>query len=259
MQTVSDSLATLDLWARRGAGTYASPSVGLSTLDPKTAVHPFGGCCKVCNAPLADAWKDCDQRDAENPDLWLFRGFLPVTCCEACMEVARKGDTSQSDAEWESRCPVEFRRPWEPAKADDRARVAATRWDARSGKGIVLHGASGSGKTRIMWQVARDVGRLGISWLWLDSLDYLDNLPPEALRVGVLFLDDLGNEPLTAQAETRLLKLIRSRCDWHRPMVVSTQHQGDSLAKRFREGASAQAVVRRLREFCEGIYVRATP
>ena len=121
---------------------------------------------------------------------------------------------------------------------------------------MVLHGISGAGKTRIMWAVARKVSELGLNWLWIDSLDYVDVVPKEALTVDVLFLDDLGNESLGQQAETRLLKLIRTRCDHHRPFVVTTQHGGDSLAKRFREGASAQAVVRRLREFCESVYVK---
>ena len=209
--------------------------------------HPWGGRCKVCDRELlAPLWRQIPGCE----------GWYPVNCCDACYDTAKAPGASRGEFEWQTKCPIEFKQAWDGSKGDDGAMRKACYFDPAQRKGMVLHGLSGTGKTRIMWIVAKKVAESGRSWLWIDSLDYVDALPKEALFVDVLFLDDFGNEPLQGQAETRLLKLIRSRCDHHRPIVLTTQHQGDSLSKRFREGASAQGVVRRLREFCDAVYVR---
>lgn len=243
------------LFPLTGNGTFDKPRFGRSTLDPDTSEHPTGGKCRVCGSQLETLWKNADQTRSDDREFWLFRGWMPIQCCEVC-HAKPSGVYSEAEALYLERCPIEFRIAWDAGKGDDGARVKALRFDPRLRKGMILHGASGAGKTRIAWLLAKSVGQMGLTWLWIDSLDYLDTLPTAAFKVDVLFLDDLGNEPLGSQSEVRLLKLIRSRCDWHKPIVATTQHQGDSLSKRFREGASAQAVVRRLREFCDGLYVK---
>ena len=210
--------------------------------------HPFDGQCKVCGKTIDEPlWRRIEG----------CRGWYPINCCDACYETAKAPGATRGEFEWQNKCPIEFKQEWDAGRGDDGAMRKALYFDATKRRGMVLHGMSGTGKTRIMWLVAKRVAESGRSWLWIDSLDYVDTLPKEAMFVDVLFLDDFGNEPLQGQSETRLLKLIRSRCDHHRPIVLTTQHQGESLSKRFREGASAQAVVRRLREFCDGVYVRS--
>jgi hypothetical protein len=239
----------------KGDGSFERPTWGLGELNPTPAKHPDGGVCRDCGKDLPDLWQNGDQKAEDGR--WLFRGWRPVTCCEECYAKRRSTTCSAGEAAWLKACPIEFRAPWSPEKADDAARVSAMKFEASQRKGMVIHGSSGAGKTRIAWLVAKKVAESGRTWLWVDSLDYVDTVPKEASFVDVLFLDDFGNEPLGQIAETRLLRLIKTRTEQHRPMVITTQHQGDTLSKRFRESATAQAVVRRLREFCDSVYVKA--
>jgi hypothetical protein len=245
-----------NFYAMDGDGTYERPSVGLSLLDPDTSEHPTKGTCKICDRELPlPHWRNCDQQAEDGR--WLFRGWLPVNCCDECMAKSESSAATRGEADWQERCPVDFKIAWNPDRSDDEARKRVMQWDAKVRKGLLIRGPSGFGKTRIAWLLAHKVALEGRRWLWLDSLDYVEAVPKDAERIDVLFLDDLGNEPLGQQAETRLLRLIKTRCENHRPLVITTQHTGDSLAKRFREGATAQAIIRRLREFCEDVQVHA--
>ena len=241
----------------KGDGTFERPTWGLGELDPTPVKHPGGGICMDCRKDLDDLWQNGDQKHEDGR--WLFRGFRPVTICETCYGKRKSATYSAGEAAWQKACPIEFKALWEADRGDDHARMAAMKFEPLQRKGMVIHGLSGAGKTRIAWLVARKVAESGRTWLWVDSLDYVDTVPKEAAFVDVLFLDDFGNEPLGQIAETRLLRLIKTRTEQHRPIVITTQHQGDSLSKRFRESATAQAVVRRLREFCDSVYVKARP
>lgn len=57
-------------------------------------------------------------------------------------------------------------------------------------------------------------------------------------------------------AEVRLLKLIRTRCDWHRPTIITTQFSGAKLAQKFSDSSTVEAVPRRLSQFCDQIEAR---
>lgn len=254
MQKASELLK--NFYHMSGNGTFESPSVGRSFLDPETSEHPTKGTCKMCDEPLPlPHWRSMDQQATDGR--WLFRGWLPVNCCEACAAKGGSEFATRGEADWQARCPLDFRAPWRPDLGDDEARRRVLGWNRASGKGIIVRGPSGVGKSRLAWLLARQVAIEGCAWMWLDSLDYVDCVPKEAEKVQLLFLDDLGNEPLGQQAETRLLRLIKTRCENHRPVVITTQHTGDSLSKRFREGATAAAIVRRLREFCDDVQVKA--
>jgi len=79
----------------------------------------------------------------------------------------------------------------------------------------------------------------------------MDGLHPDAHKVRVLAIDDVGNDKLTMNREVDFLRVIRNRCDWHQPMILTTQFRGADLANRFSEQSTAQAIVRRLREFSD--------
>lgn len=57
--------------------------------------------------------------------------------------------------------------------------------------------------------------------------------------------------------EQRLLKLLRTRANWHRHVVVTTQYVGADLVSRFKQEATGAAIVRRLRDpLCDSIHAR---
>lgn len=238
-----------------GDGSFEAPVFGILPYDPKTSQHPFDGLCKVCDAPLDQLWRSMDQKAEDGR--WLRRGYAPVNCCEPCYERAKLGDHAEANmAAWNARCPIEFRKPFSDTLGNNQVLVKVLAFNPRGGRGMVIHGATSTGKTRCAWALAKRLTEDSIRWLFLESVDYLDSLPSDALTVPILFLDDLGNDTLRGDREVRLLKLIRTRCQWHRPIVVTSQFSGEALCARFSEDATAQAIVRRLREFCDSVHAK---
>jgi hypothetical protein len=215
--------------------------------------HPNNGNCSQCGWELEQKWRNAEQYSADGR--LLAKGWWPVLCCDACYEKhkAGRGNSEENERIWNSLCPVEFRKPWDGRIGDDRllAKVLAFNYAAK--RGMMVHGASGRGKTRAVWQLLKRLLGERIEFLWLDPTDFEFGGPKEAERVQLLVLDDLGHTPLGQRQEAGLLRLISRRCDWHRPVIVTTQHTGDSLEGRFSEGTTAKAVIRRLREYCDGI------
>ena len=245
---VSDVAAwrTAEIWSN---GLETAP-IG---LENEIAAHPFGGQCKICSAKL------------ESP---MFRtihavlapGWHPVNCCDVCYASAKStGDNESGMIEsWMQRCPIEFRDDWDARKLPDDLLRRVMRFDPRLHKGMIIHGPSGTGKTRAVWRLLRRLSTESIAWVFAESLEILES----GFDVGgaefarVLVLDDLGNDDLRGPREVRLLKLLRTRANWHRPTIVTTQFDSAGLMKRFSETATAQAVIRRLRESCESVYAK---
>lgn len=182
-------------------------------------------------------------------------GFLPNVCCDACADrgiadLAAKERQAQ-DARFASLVPAEFLH-WDDAKGNKALQAAVNgRFSFTSRMGLVLHGPTGGCKTRLMWALVKRIAEQpeNFTWLFLDVFECsTKGFPAEADRVDFLFLDDLGNEPAGTKWETSLLHLIRRRCDWHKPIFVSTQLTGAQFQGRYFNGAAAAAILRRLRD-----------
>ena len=222
----------------------ASAITWLQGQPSNTGPHPFAGRCKLCEQPLDVLW-----RQIAHP---RTPGWFAVNCCEPCYNAAKTTADRSLDA-WLDTCPPEYRQPWDDAKASPTLLRSVLRFDVMARRGLLIVGQSGKAKTRAAWQLMRQLTMDGVPWHFATSLDLMEGLPAEAARAKVLVIDDLGNDPMHGNKEVALLKTIRQRCDWHMPFVVTTQFKGKDLAARFSERATAQAVVRRLREFCEVI------
>lgn len=224
----------------------------LGVEKPDDAKHPFGGMCKACMEAGRETRLDVLWRQLHAE---LAPGWFAVNCCDQCYEEAKSdAETLTKQREWwAEHCPVEFRDEWNPAKGSAKLLSRVLGFDPKRGRGLVIHGPTDTGKTRAVWRLLRKLAEEGHEWLFVEAIDLLDSIPERAFTVPVLVIDDLGNDALTAQKEVRLLKLLRKRCDWHRPFIVTTQFVGDSLEKRFTETATAKAVIRRLRKFCDDI------
>jgi len=223
----------------------------ISYADPDAQPHPFDGQCKKCGCELDHPWRQIDHPKAP--------GWYAVNACDRCYEATKtEGATEGTDKEaewWLNRCPPEFRRDWDNrlGSEDLFRRVMAFDLDRR--RGLLIVGRSGSGKTRAVWQLLRRLTEDSITWYFATALEVMEGLPAEAYKTKVLVIDDLGNDPLTMTKEVTLLKVIRQRVDWHQPLIVTTQFKGEELSSRFSERATAQAIVRRLREFCDPINI----
>jgi DNA replication protein DnaC len=135
---------------------------------------------------------------------------------------------------------------------------------AQLGKGVLLRGDSGKGKTRIMWRIMRlhfDAGKSIKSYTagaferacrdaagefeltdWFESLASAD----------CVFIDDLGKSPWSPATTSTFFDLLESRSSSGRPMYVTTNLSGDSLLRQLKlEKDIGEPMLRRLREFCE--------
>jgi hypothetical protein len=133
-------------------------------------------------------------------------------------------------------------------------------------EGLLLHGETGHGKTRAAWlllerhfikedrgfkafdavsfshAVAREFGTDGRAERWIDRL----------LTTDLLFLDDLGKCRLTERVQAELFGVIEGRMARCKPMLVTTNFVGETLAENLRDDVG-KAMVRRLRECCKMI------
>ena len=77
---------------------------------------------------------------------------------------------------------------------------------------------------------------------WYKSLIFAD----------VVLLDDLGKEKLTERCEVELFNLIEERSQHCRPVIVTTNANGQTLEDRFDDDRSGP-FLRRVREFCDSV------
>ena len=131
--------------------------------------------------------------------------------------------------------------------------------------GIILHGVTGKGKTRLMWAKVKQLSELGVGWQFWSARKLADTLSEswdkrqhEKIMVGlhrcpVLFLDDVGKERVTGRWETELFDMVNARTENARPTFISTNFQGGALVARYKDAEMAAALLRRLREFFQAV------
>jgi len=206
----------------------------------------------VCCAVLPDGRK-CE---AAIPPPWVIKCgsiMFPVVHCPECtrsyFEREARGDQLALEAELAWLVPPDFV-GWDNSKGNGKLRSAALKTlESNPGKGIVIHGETGTCKTRVMWEMVKFLVARGEKFLWRDAAELeAGGIDKECYFVRHLFIDDLGNEGKKPSFQPALLGLIRKRCDWHRPIYLSTQLDGAGFKKRFFESHAGQAVLRRLRD-----------
>lgn len=214
--------------------------------DPAKGKHPFGGRCKVCDCLLPDPlWRQIAGS----------RGWYPINCCEACYANSQ-GDTEtrrKQNEQWQRICPPAFRSDWDSRKGNEALIRRVRSYDHKTGRGLVIHGKSGTCKTRAAWHLTRQLMELGVGVTFVESIDMPDENMRDMMHAPVLVIDDLGNDKMNASREAVVLKVLRYRSNWGKPTIITTQFIGASLEDRFSDGHTAQAVIRRLREYCDDV------
>lgn len=133
-------------------------------------------------------------------------------------------------------------------------------------KGLILHGESGKGKTRLAWLLLRKIVLEhrktvecydGIKLAEKTQEAYKESQPDRLLNSlgtkDILFLDDLGKIKITQRVGEMLFGMVERRSQYMKPVIITTNFTGESLLKRFEDPETGIPFLRRVREFCESI------
>ncbi len=144
----------------------------------------------------------------------------------------------------------------------------AAGWKPGDKASLLLHGTTGTGKTRTAWLVfnALWLANFPDKAVWLPMrklemaiekgfddhkhgqvLDYFCNVP-------LLAFDDLGKERLTARMESDLFAIIDERTSNLRPTIITTNYNGTTLLDRFNNKETGEALLRRIREYYTAVH-----
>lgn len=233
---------------------YLDQMKGELSRDPENTFK--AGICRHCACSLGP-----EPEDKVIPMGAL--GFLPNTCCPACAEIGKerlKEEQRKGDEErLRGIVPTEFLH-WDELRGNNAALARAMgKLNVSLRRCMVIHGRTGSCKSRIAWEIIKKLAMMpdNLSWHWLDAFEVADKgFPKEARTADYLVIDDLGNEPKKnweTKWETELLYVIRKRCDWRKPLIITTQLTPDEFRKRFFNTVAAAAIMRRFRERTDAI------
>ncbi len=200
------------------------------------------------------------------------REVFPKRFCERCVSLDQERVRSERNREhiaemersWAAKCPPLYRHTNRGRLPLDEAVVEKIlRWrpDERPG-GLGLSGAAGIGKRRLLFLLARDLHFVGFHVSSIRAVqfetvvdDRFDDERKGQAKVlirrlehaGVLLLLDLGMERLSAAGEVALHDLIQTRAEYERPILWTSQFNGDELLARFRNSQErGKATISRL-------------
>lgn len=132
-----------------------------------------------------------------------------------------------------------------------------------NGEGLYIFGSQGTKKTHIAMAVSRiliangKVVRVAIVPTLLESMRNRRvedrDLTATLSTCQVLVLDDLGKEAPTAYACERLFDIVNARYNALLPVIVTSNYDLDSVAKRLTEGETGRSIASRLRQMCKQI------
>ena len=212
--------------------------------------------CETCDTPF-----DATGFDLLGHTVWQRN-------CPACVHAydSKAATAPERLSAWQKLCPALYQETdTERLTAAKLARVMAWQHGRR---GLIIHGPSRQGKTRLMWlllkRLLNDERR---EVVWHDGASFGrqcgeafgDSRGEEWLQrivtAEIWFIDDLGQFKLTERVEESLWSVVEHRTRELRPILATTQWVGDELVKRFVEEERGKAVVNRLREFCESVSV----
>jgi DNA replication protein DnaC len=190
--------------------------------------------------------------------------------CKSCSESERTREREALDEtlglrvkQFESMCPPLYRESDVKKLPNLAAHKRVMAWTWEKGRGLMLYGKTGTGKTRAAWACVRFAfvdravpvvaytatefghqvaGRFhdGTAEEWIKGME----------ETGLLFIDDVGKFKLTDRVETELFHLIEHRTSHLRPFLLTTNASGREIESSMSENRGVP-MLRRLREFCD--------
>jgi len=261
------------------------PAPSLEKLEAEVAEHLRRVEEKKQNAVAQQKAEEAVQIQEEVPCSHCGEQFpaLGVQClgrkilmkvCPACVALAESEVVqektvqakSDEDEEWNALCPPLYR-------LTDLSRLSMPPEAVRevlawSGpQGLALAGATGRGKTRLMFLLLKRLHDEGRKVFAISSKAFerhcgrmfeKDGESREQIercaRAEVLFLDDLGKERMTDRVESELYALIEERGAHLKPILWTTNADAKSLSSMMSPDRS-EPIIRRLKEFSKIISV----
>ena len=244
--------------------------------DFKTVIEDYCGFktqktyyCPKCVAIREQAGHEAEFRRCERCKVSYLlpeRDGWGYNYCEPCRPLAQREQQDERRkeriAEWPKICPPLYLES-DPARLPKLSAVLAWKY---GGRGLLLHGETGKGKTRCAWQLLRRLHvEEGIRPVVFTATSYsvaitknfnAEGNPEKWLEringAQLVFFDDFGKCRLTERGESELFGIIEERMANQLPIIITTNFVGGSLAGNLRSDIGS-AMVRRLRECCECI------
>jgi DNA replication protein DnaC len=216
--------------------------------------------CKTENCPSMAEVPD-------NPTFSKFPFYCPECCKKHSAEAAQRAEKELRDsrvASWKKICPIDFQetdigRLPRPEKAQE-----VLSW-IYGRKGLLLHGETGTGKSRCAWLLCERVFNTGKSIQILGALagfEYagifegggraVNDWIECRCKCGLLFFDDVFKVKLTDSFEAAVFAIVDYRLSNGLPILATLNDTGDTLAARM-SSDRGDALVRRLKEMCDVI------
>lgn len=236
-------------------------------IDLPPGATPYTLICAHCGTPIESHVQADDLLDPLTKALIERIARLKMLCrtCHAEWTEKRAKEQRHSRAiQWRSYCPAAFRdtqkhRLPSPTKLD---RVLQWKFGA---KGMLMTGPTGQGKSRCAWKLVerefflgRDVEVMDANFGMMFAQKYsvsgaaaYDWLEQKA-KADILLMDDVFKVKLTDAAEGAIFNVVNARCESGAPIIVTLQDNAESLKQRM-TADRGEALIRRLREFCEVI------
>jgi hypothetical protein len=205
----------------------------------------------------------------------LFNTVISCQYCGPCLESnpelwTRAVELPHLEQAWKLICPPIYRNTDRSKLPASSRKVFDSIQDWEFGpKGILLIGASGTGKSRSIYSLlhsmivheyktavvydpvsfSHSVSKAFSSANgWDDAQDWL-NLVHKA---DIVFLDDIGKCRMTERVESELFGLVEYRFSHLKPMLFTSQITGPELCSKMSQD-KGQGLARRILEFCDVI------
>lgn len=216
----------------------------------------------------------CAGRMPTSEPVEFMGAQIDATVCDGCASLVAEhyeptGGVQQQTRRswWRENCPPLYQRlvfDGLPAHCDLDAMRRVRSWRP-GGRGLILLGESGAGKTTSLWALAHDLDAEGITPVFVTAVELARAMGKSAYDLRrdhwltgcrVLMIDDLGKEKVTAAVAALLWELVETRYAHERPVVLSTRWAGDEFEARFGEPHLGRDIRRRLAESCSRLAFR---
>lgn len=143
--------------------------------------------------------------------------------------------------------------------------------------GLFITGPKGTGKTHLAAAIANQLMQEGTAVICMTMIDLLDrikktyeqnrqyggeanegNILNTYKSVPLLIIDDMGKEPATEWAVSKIYAIINARYEAYMPTIITTNYTDSELVRRLTpkdtgDHTTADATIDRLREMCAAI------
>lgn len=135
-------------------------------------------------------------------------------------------------------------------------------------RGLLLAGESGKGKTRCAWDLVKRLMTVNaLDVVVFDCVGFghemvrryrsddgdIEDWLDELAKCPLIFFDDFGKDKATERVEAEIFGIVERRVANKLPIIATTNDTGESLISKLSDNHRGQALIRRLRDFCQVI------